>query len=62
MNRSEAFWIRGRTQQVWRCLALGLGLVVLLAGCQSTPDTAPRSDEFLLVYSGDFRGYFEPCG
>jgi len=62
MIRSQEFWISGRAQQIWRGLALTLGLVVLLAGCKSTPDTVARSDEFLLVYSGDFRGYFEPCG
>jgi len=62
MKANGAFCSGNRVQRLWRRLALGLGLVVLLMGCKSTADKPPFSEEFLLVYSGDFRGFFEPCG
>ena len=40
-------------------LALTLVLLVLVGvGCSAKPDDA----ELLLVYSGDCKGYIEPCG
>ena len=43
-------------------LAIGLGIAMLLSGCGSSSETAEITDELLWVDSGDFRGYFEPCG
>jgi len=44
-----------------RSLLLGAGLLAL-AGCNPSSENAPVQDELLLVYSGDFRGFYEPCG
>ena len=51
-----------RARRTLARLAIGLGLAMLLSGCGSTSETTEITDELLLVYSGDFRGYFEPCG
>ena len=49
-----------RTRRPPWCLALTLVLLVLIGlGCSANkPDDA----ELLLVYSGDCKGYIEPCG
>jgi len=49
----------------WSAAVQALLLVAglsLLGGCGEPSDRAQTSGEFLLVYSGDFRGFFEPCG
>jgi hypothetical protein len=48
-------------QQPIRALLLILGLA-LVSGCGEPADRQQTSSELLLVYSGDFRGFFEPCG
>jgi hypothetical protein len=32
------------------------------AGCGSPSEESHNERELLLVYSGDFRGFYEPCG
>jgi hypothetical protein len=37
-------------------------LVALLASGLAAAGCAKRSDELLVVYSGDCQGYLDPCG
>jgi hypothetical protein len=51
-------------RQPWRLLRPLLLLLALAgsAGCGAPSEDAQNARELLVVYSGDFRGFYEPCG